>query len=322
MNPATLPNPLHGIIPPMITPLHDQDTLDVEGLERLVEHLIGGGVHGIFLLGTTGEAPSLSYRLRRELIRRTCRFVGGRVPLLVGITDASPVEAQRLAHHAAAAGADAVVLAAPFYFPIEQSELVAYVADLVPRLPLPVLLYNMPSHTKIGFTPDAVRGMLDIPQVIGLKDSSAGARCFHEVRELVARRRPEFSLLVGSEELLAETVPLGAHGGVCGGANVFPRLFADLYDATIAGDGPRISEFQMRVLQLRSTIYAVSSQGYAAIRGIKGALAHMGVCEDFVASPLHALNDRERELIAHNLVTLGVALARSAGRRPLVQTTT
>ncbi len=82
----------HGIVPPMVTPLTDRDTLDHSGLERLVEHLIRGGIHGLFVLGTTGEAPSLSYRLRRELITRVCKLVDHRIPILVGITDTSFVE--------------------------------------------------------------------------------------------------------------------------------------------------------------------------------------------------------------------------------------
>src|SRR6266478_8353138 len=109
----SLPN-YHGIIPPMVTPLRRRDELDVPGLERLLEHILAGGVHGLFVLGTTGEAPSLSYRLRRELIERTCRQVAGRVPVLVGITDTAFVEAVQLSHFAAETGAQALVLAPPY----------------------------------------------------------------------------------------------------------------------------------------------------------------------------------------------------------------
>jgi dihydrodipicolinate synthase/N-acetylneuraminate lyase len=84
-----LKSPMKGIVPPSVTPLIDNDTLDVEGHERLIEHTISGGVHGIFILGTTGEFASLSYKLRRELIERTCQLVNGRVPVLVGITDSA-----------------------------------------------------------------------------------------------------------------------------------------------------------------------------------------------------------------------------------------
>ena len=104
---------LHGIIPPLVTPLSDRDSLDHEGLERLLEHVIGGGVGGIFILGTTGEAPSLGYALRRELIKRVCAQVAGRIPVLVGITDTAFVESVALAKTAADCGADALVVTTP-----------------------------------------------------------------------------------------------------------------------------------------------------------------------------------------------------------------
>ena len=106
-----LPRPLRGIITPMITPLLDRDKLDVAGLDRLIEHILGGGVHGLFILGTTGEAPSLSYRLRYELIDRACKQVNGRVPILVGITDTCFTESINMAIKAKDTGAQAVVLA-------------------------------------------------------------------------------------------------------------------------------------------------------------------------------------------------------------------
>src|SRR5262245_50772364 len=109
-----------GIIPPLVTPLSDRDRLDHAGLERLVEHVIGGGVNGLFILGTTGEAPSLGYRLRRELIERVCRLTAGRVPVLVGITDTAFVESVAVAKSAADAGAAAAVLSTPYYFPAGQ----------------------------------------------------------------------------------------------------------------------------------------------------------------------------------------------------------
>ena len=93
--------PLRGIIPPLITPLVERDALDIGGLERLIEHVLAGGVHGLFILGTSGEGPSLSYRLRRDLMDRVCRQVVGRVPVLVGITDTAFVESVTLARHAA-----------------------------------------------------------------------------------------------------------------------------------------------------------------------------------------------------------------------------
>lgn len=109
--------PLAGIIPPSVTPLKGRDTLDVEAFERLIERMIAGGVHGLFVLGTTGEGPGLSYRLRREIIDRACGIVRGRVPVLVGITDTAFMESVAIARHAAAAGADTVVAAPRTTYP-------------------------------------------------------------------------------------------------------------------------------------------------------------------------------------------------------------
>ncbi len=293
---TSLPRPLRGIIPPMVTPLRDRDTLDAEGTERLVEHLLAGGVHGLFILGTTGEAPSLSYRLRHELIDLVCRRVAGRVPVLVGVTDTSFVESVNLTRRAADAGASAVVLAAPYYFPAGQPELQEYLEDIVAELALPVFLYNMPSHTKLVFEPDTVRKALALERVVGIKDSSAQMIYFHKLR-ILAAARPDFSLLVGPEELLGESVLAGSHGGVCGGANLFPRLYVDLYEAAVAADLKRVAQLHARVMRLGETIYAVGQHRSAFIKGLKCALNCLGICDDFMAEPFRRFRAAEREQI-------------------------
>jgi len=170
--------PLHGIVPPMITPLTGRDTLDVAGLERLIEYIIKGGVHGLFILGTSGEAPSLSYKLRRELIERTCRQVKGRIPVLVGVTDTSFVESVNMARHAADSGAYAAVLAPPYYFPSGQPELAEYIERLMAEMPLPVFLYNMPMMTKMVIEPETIRRLSSQSRIIGIKDSSGDISYF------------------------------------------------------------------------------------------------------------------------------------------------
>src|SRR5947208_2787955 len=126
MSEATLARPLRGIIPPLATPLLDDDRLDHAGLERLVEHVLAGRVQGLFLLGSTGEGPSLDYDLRRELVERVSEQTAGRVPLLVGITDTSFAEARHMAEWARKCGAAAVVAAPPCYFAPSQADLVVY----------------------------------------------------------------------------------------------------------------------------------------------------------------------------------------------------
>ena len=300
--------PLTGIVPPMITPLRDRDALDIPGLERLVEYLLAGGVNGVFVLGTTGEGPSLSYRLRRELIAIVCREVRGRVPVLVGITDTAVVESVNLARFAADAGATAVVAAPPYYLPGGQPELQEYLDHLVPELPLPLFLYNMPALTKVPFALETVRRAMDEPRIVGLKDSSGDMAYFRGAAELLARR-PDWTLLVGPEEHLMDAVLAGGHGGVSGGANLFPSLYVSLFRACVMRDATRAQALHAQVLRVGDAIYRIGRHPSAIIKGIKCALACLGVCDDFMAEPFHRFRAGERALVEQRLAELQAEIA-------------
>ncbi len=302
---AMLPKPLRGVVPPMVTPLLDSDTLDCEGLERLVEHILDGHVHGLFLLGTTGEAPDLSYALRHELVKRVCRQVKGRVPVMVGITDTVFPESLRLAQTAEAAGAAAVVAAPPYYFAPGQPELVEYYTHLANRSPLPLFLYNMPSHTKVMIDPYTAQTLAENPRIIGLKDSSANIVYFNSVRHLL-RDRPDFSILMGPEEALGEVVLMGGHGGVCGGANLFPQFFVDLYEAAAAKDVDAAVRLQERVMTISGSLYGVGRHVSSFLKGVKCSLDLMGICSDIMAEPFSRFREEERSIIRSRLVSLGV----------------
>ena len=289
-------NPLCGIIPPMITPLEEQNKLDIEGLNRLIEHILNGQVHGLFILGTTGEGPSLSYEIRREVIKRTCQVVDGRVPVLVGITDTSFSESISIACCAAEAGASAVVLAPPYYFPASQPELLEYLIHITQQIPLPVFLYNMPSHTKILFDPDTVRKAANIPGIVGIKDSSANMLYFHQL-QLLFENQTDFSLLVGPEGLLAEALLMGAHGGVAGGANIFPQLYVDLYNAAVSKDFEVVLDLHRKTMRLYSTLYSVGQHNSSFIKGVKCVLSCKGICSDFMAESFHRFGSKERARI-------------------------
>lgn len=286
---------LSGIIPPLVSPLRARDELDQKGLTQLVEHVLSGGVHGLFLLGTTGEAPSLSYRLRRELIERVADLVAGRVPILVGITDTSFVESVHLAEYAAKAGAQALVLSTPFYFPAGQTELAGYVENLVPELPLPLVLYNMPSLTKVWFDIETLQRLSTIPQIIGLKDSSGDMGYFEKAIGL-KKLRPDWSVMIGPEAKLPESMRLGGNGGVAGGANIFPRIFVDCYDACVAGNQVRIDELQIAINALQQ-IYEVGKYASKYIKATKCCLSLLGICDDFMAEPFDRFRAPERERV-------------------------
>ena len=304
-NSNLLPKPLRGIIPPLVTPLQERDSLDVAGLERLIEHILAGGVHGLFILGTTGEAPSLSYRLRYEIIDRVCTQVKERVPVLVGITDTSFVESVNIANKAREAGAQGVVLTPPYYFPSGQPEFLEYLKHLLNELPLPVFLYNIPSYTKVVFEPDTIRAAADFPGVAGLKDSSGNMIYFRRL-QILLKDHPDFSILMGREELLAEAVLLGAHGGVCGGANLLPELYVELYNAACSKDLSKIEVLHERVMKLSSAIYTVGQYESSYLKGLKCALSCIGICSDFMAEPFHRFRQAEHDRIQQYVTELGI----------------
>ena len=292
--------PLRGVVPPLVTPLLGRDELDRAGLERLIERVIGGGCAGVFVLGSTGEAQALSYRLRLEMLSETARLVNKRVPVLAGITDTAIVEQIEFGQAAMQAGADALVTAQPYYFRLTQADLLRHTEALAAEIDAPLFLYNMPGLTKLEYAPETVARAAEIPQVIGFKDSSGDLIYFQRVMRLL-RGREDFGVLIGPEELLAQAVTLGAHGGIAGGSNLRPELYVALYRAAVEG---RIEDMQClgrKVMEISEKIYRVGDPATSYFRGLKCALGLEGVCSELPAAPLQPLSDAERARIREAL---------------------
>jgi dihydrodipicolinate synthase/N-acetylneuraminate lyase len=289
--------PLRGIVTPLATPIQlGPFSLDVHGLERLIEHVIKGGVDGIFLLGTTGESSSLGREMRQEIIRRATTQIKGRVPVLVGISDTAISETLLLAETAAQAGARAVVLAAPYYFQHSQDDLLRYLERITKRLTLPLFLYNIPHLTKTSFDPETVRRAADLPGVVGLKDSTGDLKYLERTISLM-RDRPEFTILIGPEEMLYEGMKRGATGGVCGGSNLNPSLFVDLYEAIVSGESQRAELLQSMVEESSEALYRVGFPGSSYLRGLKAALSLASICGPDPAPPIVPFSPEEYKLI-------------------------
>lgn len=296
----------HGIIPPMITPLKGADQLDEAGVERLIEHMVEGGVHGVFILGTSGEGPSLSYRLRRDLINLSARIIRRRIPLLVGITDTSVVEMMGIADQAAEAGAAALVLSAPYYFPPGQAELLRHVERLVPRLPLPYFLYNMPQMTKVEFGPPIVKQLAEDERLLGIKDSSGSLDYLDKVIA-IKQKRPDWRVFVGPEHLLLETLMRGGDGGVNGGAVFWPALFTGLFEAFNRGDMAAVDRAQRQLLKLNA-VYSVGADASAVIKAMKYACALRQLCTDTMAEPFEPFTPAEQARARDILTEAGFQL--------------
>lgn len=301
--------PLRGIIPPMATPLLAPDRLDHAGLERLIEHLVAGGVHGLFILGSCGEGPSLGYRVQRELVERTVEQVAGRVPVLVGITSASMDDAVELAEFSEDVGAAAAVCAPPFYFPNSQNELVDYFEQLSREVPLPLVLYNMPGLCKTAISLDTVRRLLDSPNIIGCKDSSGDLVYFNHLCG-IARERRDWCVFIGPEELVPQAIFAGAHGGVSGGANLFPQWYVAMYAAAARGDYERAAELHQGVLVVSRELYTICGGGAGSVvKGLKMGLAALGICSNIVTRPFRQPTADEQALARERIEKLKIQMA-------------
>ncbi len=277
---------VHGIVPPLVTPLDSHGALDRPALLRLVARVLDAGLHGVFLLGTTGESPSLNSQLKREVLREGCAAVAGRVPVLAGVTSSSLEETIALSLVAADAGADVIVLTAPFYFAISQDELFNWCRRVIDISPLPVMLYNMPGNTKVPIEPRTLRRFVPERRVIGIKDSSGDFECLRQYLEIACADRPDWSVMTGPEEFTVETLQLGGAGGTAGGAMLWPEQWARVYELATAGAwgearalGGRLSE------QLSQVFNSVSGDGCVP-KTIKAALSSLGVCQEYPAPPL------------------------------------
>jgi 4-hydroxy-tetrahydrodipicolinate synthase len=162
----------------------------------------------------------------------------------------------------------------------------------------------MPSHTKLVFAPKTVRAAADIDGIVGLKDSSANMFYFHQL-QMACKDKPEFTLIVGPEELLAETVLLGGHGGVNGGGNMKPSLYVALYNAAIAKDFEKINALHNEVMEISGKIYTVGAYS-SYLRGLKCALSCMGICSDTLGEPFQPFGAEDRKVIRQRVEELGL----------------
>ena len=293
----TTDRPFRGIVPPVVTPLKPDASFDAPALDRVIEHLLDAGVGGLFVLGTTGEGPAVSPAIRREVVTRAVAQAAGRAPVLVGVTDSSLAAAVELGDHAKDAGAAAVVVAPPPYYPVAAPELLNYFEAVAEQMALPTVVYNIPSRTQ-AISLEVVRELMDVPAFVGFKDSGGDMISLHKVMADRDARRPDWSVLVGPEELLAEAVLMGADGGVAGGANLFPSLYVALHKAAAAGDLPRVRALHGVVIRLVSTLYASGRHGSSFMKSLKAAMSAAGLCGDTPAEPYQAFLPEDRERVA------------------------
>jgi 4-hydroxy-tetrahydrodipicolinate synthase len=309
----TFPAPLTGVVPPVCTPLTPDREVDVPSLLRLVDHLVGGGVHGLFVLGSSSEAAYLTDVQRRLVVESVVTHVGGQLPVLAGAID---MTTPRVLDHVAsvtAAGADAVVVTAPFYTSTHPAEIARHYRLIAAASPVPVIAYDIPVAVHSKLPADVVLELAAEGVLAGLKDSSGDLAAFREV-VTEARNRSDitgFSVLTGSELIIDAALALGADGAVPGLGNVDPHGYVRLDGLCRSGDWERARAEQERLCALFGMVRvgdpARMGGSSSALGAFKAALHLRGIIDCAVtAEPQVPLSAEDVERVGKFLATAGL----------------
>ncbi|MEV0787271.1 dihydrodipicolinate synthase family protein [Streptomyces sp. NPDC050423] len=302
-----------GVIPPVVTPLTADGELDRPSLERVVGHLLDGGVSGLFALGSSGETAYLTPGQQDQVIEVITAAAAGQVPVLVGAIETTTNRAIERANRAAELGADAVVVTAPFYTRTHDLEIDRHFRDVAAAVDLPLLAYDVPVCVHSKLDPELLLPLAADGVLAGVKDSSGDDGSF---RRLVigARELPGFSVLTGHELVVDSMMLGGADGSVPGLGNVDPHGYVRLHEAAVRGDWAAATAEQDRLVALFDIIRAArpgtASATAAGLGAFKTALMLRGIIATNVMSPpMRPLDAAETATIAGCLDRAGLSRA-------------
>lgn len=281
-----------GVWPAMATPLTVDEQIDKPAIAKLAEYLVSGGVHGMLVLGSTGEFPAMNESMRAEVVEEALLAVNGRIPVTLGCGEPGTqrtIEQVRAAHQYKQ-GLAALVVAVPYYFPLDQNGIIRHYEMVADASELPIIAYDFPQMTKNGMTVDTVARLAKHPNIIGLKASSGDF--FMTQRFVDVSKEENFAIMAGNPAIGLAAYELGAKGGIYAGCSLFPKQCADVYNYLMAGEKDKALELQKRV----SLIPMMGSFGpNSAV--VKFGLNKLGICGTTVAAPAALPAGNEQKII-------------------------
>jgi 4-hydroxy-tetrahydrodipicolinate synthase len=283
---------IHGIIPAMVTPFHDDESLNEDVLRQLVNHLIANGVHGLFPTGSQGEFYALTPDEKQRVWEIVVDEAAGRVPVYAGTGAITTREVIALNKRAERAGIQAVSVLTPVFISPTQDELYCHYIAIADATTLPVLLYNNPGRTGVHLSPDLVARLAEHPNIAGVKDSSGDLSLTLEYLRQTDRNR--FAVLMGCDTLIYAGLLHGTVGAIAATANVAPALVVTIYEAFVAGDLDRALAAQTALASLRQAFTLGTFPGV-----IKYALALLGISAGPARGPVGALSPENHEKLKH-----------------------
>ena len=226
---------IKGIIPPILTPMNDDESVNVSELRNQVNRMIDGGVHALFCFGTNGEGYILSSSEKQLVLETVIDECHGRVPVYAGTGCISTKETIEQSKMAMAAGADVLSIITPSFAAASQDELYAHYAAVAAAVDMPIVLYNIPARTGNALAPATVGKLAKIENIVGAKDSSGNFTNILGYMDEAKKSKRDFAMLSGNDQLIIWTLLAGGQGGIAGCANVYPHTMASIYDLFMAG---------------------------------------------------------------------------------------
>jgi 4-hydroxy-tetrahydrodipicolinate synthase len=278
--------------------MSDSGEIDFAALERLLEFHISEGSDGVVIAGTTGESPTLEAGELEELVTRAVRTVAGRIPVIAGSGTNSTTGAVKLTQMVEKAGADAALVVTPYYNKPEQTGLQSHYAAVAQSVDLPIILYNVPGRTAVDLLPETVAVLAGYPNIVGLKEATAGTERLARLRELCP---DNFCLLSGDDATSMDFILAGGDGVISVTANVAPRLMHGLCEASLAGESRKAASINDRLQELHVELFVEANP-----IPVKWAVARMGLMDDGIRLPLTRLDETHHETVAAAMVRAGV----------------
>ncbi len=291
-----------GIYPPVITPYHNDYSLNQDGFVEIVEHLIASGVHGIIVGGTTGEYYAQTDDERVQLMKLASQTIKDRVPLIIGVGAIRTEDCISFAESARANGADAILINAPYYAVPTQDELATHVLTIDRAVNLPILLYNYPARTGTMMESEFLDRVSDSKNLVAIKESSGDINQLH----MLVRDYAHITLLCGMDDQALEFFAWGARGWVCAGANFLPKEHIALYQAMVLeNDIAKGRQIMSALLPLMQVL----EQSGKFVQSIKYACALKGLPAGPVRKPLCEMNQPEKKKMEQVLAALKIEIA-------------
>ncbi|MFQ6094741.1 MAG: 4-hydroxy-tetrahydrodipicolinate synthase [Candidatus Bathyarchaeia archaeon] len=291
------PKRIRGILPAIITPFNRDGDVEFEHLRGVVRFHLEKGVHGFFACGSAGEGPLMSIEQRKAVAETVLKEAADRVPVIVHVGTTNTRESIELARHAEAAGATAVGVVTPYYFHPDVEGLIEHYKLIAEAVDIPVLAYNIPIRTGYNMTPEIVRKLCDIPNMIGVKDSS---RNLIQIREIIETAPKPITVINGSDNLLFAALMIGVDAQISGIANVVPELLVELYEAYKKGVYEKAVDLQAKINAVKRVL------DKPPIAPIKAALEMRGVKAGLPRRPLRPLTLEELTKLEERLKTLNL----------------